>query len=42
MGLNRKLDEKDTEIHALKQRNEMLEKRLDNLEQMVELITDKN
>jgi hypothetical protein len=42
MGLSRKLDEKDTEIHALKQRNEMLEKRLDNLEQMVELITDKN
>ena len=34
-GLNQKLNEKDSEIQKLKQQNETLEKRLDNLEQMI-------
>ena len=41
-GLNQKLHEKDTEIQDLKQQNETLEKRLENLEQMVKLLSDKN
>jgi len=34
-GLNQKLDEKDSEIQKLKQQNKMLEKRLENLEQVI-------
>lgn len=41
-GLNRKLYEKDAEIQGLKQQNESLEKRLENLEQMVQSLTAKN
>ncbi|HXR05030.1 MAG TPA: tail fiber domain-containing protein, partial [Verrucomicrobiae bacterium] len=41
-GLNQKLDEKDAELQKLKQQNETLEKRLDNLEQVIKSITDKN
>jgi hypothetical protein len=41
-GLNQKLNEKDAEIQGLKQQNESLEKRLDNLEHMVKSISDKN
>jgi hypothetical protein len=38
-GLNQKLDEKDAEIQTLKQQNEMLENRLNDLEQAVKSIT---
>jgi trimeric autotransporter adhesin len=41
-GLNRKVTEKDAEIQSLKQQNESLEKRLDNLEQMVKSLGDRN
>jgi phage shock protein A len=41
-GLNQKLNEKDSEIQSLKQRNETLERRLDHLEQVIKSITDKN
>jgi len=41
-GLNQKLDEKDSEIQKLKQQNETLEKRLENLEQTIKSITDNN
>jgi hypothetical protein len=41
-GLNQKLNAKDVEIQELKQQNETLEKRLDNLAQMVKSLSDKN
>ncbi len=41
-GLNQKLNEKDSEIRGLIQQNETLEKRLENLEQMVKSLNDKN
>ncbi len=41
-GLNQKLGEKDAEIRSLQQQNEMLGKRLDNLEQMIRSITERN
>jgi hypothetical protein len=41
-GLNQKLNEKDAEILRLKQQNENPEKRLENLEQMVNSLTVKN
>ena len=41
-GLDRKLEQKETEITELQQQNAALEKRLENLEQMVKSINDKN
>ncbi|HKW30088.1 MAG TPA: tail fiber domain-containing protein, partial [Verrucomicrobiae bacterium] len=41
-ALNKKLNERDAAIQDLKQQNESLEKRLDNLEQVVKLLSDKN
>ena len=41
-GLNQKLNEKDSEIQNLKQQNESLEKRLDDLEQAVKSLVNKN
>ena len=38
-ALNQKLDDKSSEIQQLKQQNEMLQKRLDNLEQTLKSIT---
>jgi hypothetical protein len=40
-GLNQKLDDKDAEIQTLKQQNESLEKRLDNLQQIVQALAAK-
>ena len=41
-GLNQRVNDKDAEIQALKQQNEELEKRLDNLEEAVKSIANKN
>ena len=41
-GLNQKLNEKDAAIRELKQQNESLEKRLENLEQMVKSLIAKD
>lgn len=41
-GLNQKLDEKDAEIERLKSQNEMLEKRLDKLERVVNITPGAN
>jgi len=41
-GLNQKVEAKDVEIRQLKQQNEALKKRLDNLEQMVKSFMAKN
>jgi hypothetical protein len=41
-GLNQKVEAKDIEIRQLKQQNEALKKRLDNLEQMVKSFMAKN
>ena len=39
-GLNEKVDEKDTEIQSLKQQNESLEKRLDQMEALLKQLTN--
>ncbi len=41
-GLDRKLEQKETEITGLKRQNDALEKRLDNLAKVVKLLSDKN
>ncbi len=41
-GLNQKLEQKETEITELKRQNDALEKRLDNLAQVVKSLSDKN
>jgi hypothetical protein len=41
-GLNRKLDERDAQIQALRRQNESLEQRLKSLELLIPFIVEKN
>jgi hypothetical protein len=41
-GLNQKLDQRDGEIQALKKQNELLQQRLDQLQQSVEALGSRN